>query len=205
VASFSSVASASFSSVADTNRSLDGWNDLTDSMKPPAGSLHTFVRLHAEVGCDHLASLWEAFLQWVRVYGRFEERRYSPLRTPTPWPCPRLCQPSLAVDDLWQLLAGDADAWRELPEHVRFMARVPVRVPPSRLNLDETYVNAYLDDYGSLRLPLLFRIDEILGLDGARLYRGECISDDCLESSEAGLDPEPGRTCLHHIPWFPIS
>ncbi|GAA1956038.1 hypothetical protein GCM10009798_14210 [Nocardioides panacihumi] len=189
--------------VNTSHRVIDGWNDLTDRMQPPAGSLQSFVRLHTEVRGEHLASLWEAFLQWVRVYGRFEQARYSELRTPMPWPSSRLCQPSVAVDDLWQLLADDADMWRQLPEHVQVMARVPVRDPHSRFNLDKTYLNAYLDEYGSLRLPLLFRIDEILGIYEGRLYRGECLSEYCREKSDAGLDPEPGRTCLHQIPWFP--
>jgi hypothetical protein len=179
-------------------RFLDGWNDLTDRMQPPAGgSFRRFIALHTEVRGEQLPWLWEAFLQWVRVHGRFNQK----------W----LCQPSLAVDDLWQLLAADAHAWRELPEHVQAMERVPVREPPSRANLYDTYAQAYYDEYGP-PLPLLFRIDELLGLYEGRLYRAKCIVNawgvparDCRAESDAGRDPEPGRTCLHEIPWVPLD
>ena len=172
-------------------RLLDGWNDLTDRMQPPDESLQEFLRLHTEVRGENLPWLWEAFLQWVRVYGRFGESGYPP----------RLCQPALAVDDLWRLLFGDVGAWRELPEHVQVMQRVPVREADDRTDLFETYEQAYLDEYGSLRLPVLFRVDEILGLHEGRLYRAECVIDG-PEKSDTGLDPEPGRTCMHQIPWF---
>jgi hypothetical protein len=91
------------------------------------------------------------------------------------------------------------------------MERVPVREPPSRANLYDTYAQAYYDEYGP-PLPLLFRIDELLGIDEGRLYRAECIVNewgvpvrDCPAESEAGRDPEPGRTCLHEIPWVAIT
>src|SRR5262245_11974791 len=115
-------------------RLVDGWNDLTDRMQPPVEPLHSFLRLHTEVRSEHLPLLWEAFLQWVRVHGRFDEKWYRPLldRRPGPPPSSRLCQPSLAVDDLWQLLAVDPLRWGELPEQVQVMERVPVRDPHSR-------------------------------------------------------------------------
>jgi hypothetical protein len=188
-----------------SNRDIDGWNDLTERMQSPPGSLHSFVRLHTEVRGEHLPWLWEAFLQWVRVYGRYHAHSPPSRKQPGPSPSSMLCQPSLAVDDLWQLLAGDAEAWRELPERVQVMERVPVRDPGCRTDLEWTYVRTYLDEYGSMRLPLLFRIDELLSLHQGRLYRGQCIVDDCPEKSAAGLDPEPGRTCLHTIPWLPSA
>ncbi len=114
-------------------RDIDGWNDLTDRMQPPIEFLHTFLGLHTEVRSEHLPLLWEAFLQWVRVHGRFDEFWWPG----TPAPSSRLCQPSLAVDDLWRLLAGHTIAWRELPEQVQVMERVPVREPHSRTNLYE--------------------------------------------------------------------
>ena len=91
------------------------------------------------------------------------------------------------------------------------MERVPVREPHSRTNLYETYAKAYFDEYGP-PLPLLFRIDELLGHYEGRLYRAECIADPvewgvsiCPAESDAGRDPEPGRTCLHKIPWVATS
>jgi hypothetical protein len=200
-------------------RDIDGWNDLTDRMQPPVDVLHTFLGLHTEVRSEHLPLLWEAFSQWVRVHGRFDEKWYEgrfvkrsvPRRSPAPPPSSALCQPSLAVDDLWRLLGCGTIAWRELPEQVQVMERVPVREPHSRTNLYETYAKAYYDEYGP-PLPLLFRIDELLGLHDARLYRAECIADPdkwwgvsiCPAESDAGRDPEPGRTCLHKIPWVAI-
>jgi hypothetical protein len=193
-------------------RLLDGWNDLTDRMHPPVEPLHSFLRLHIEVRSEHLPWLWEAFLQWVRVQGRFVDGWYRPPQDlPVPSPSSRLCQPSLAVDDLWQLLARDPIRWGELPEHVQRMERVAVREPLSRANLYETYEKAYFDEY-SLPLPLLFRVDELLGLNEGRLYRAECVVNewgapayDCPARSDAGRDPEPGRTCLHKIPWAPAG
>ncbi len=197
-------------------RDIDGWNDLTDRMQPPAGCLDNFMGLHTEVRGEYLPLLWEAFLQWVRVRGRFDEHWYqrwpSSMVPPAPPPSSRLCQPSLAVDDLWRLLAGGTVTWRELPKHVQVMERVPVREPHSRTNLYETYEKAYFDEYAR-QLPLLFRADELLGLRDGRLYRAECIVDPvkwwgvsiCPAESDAGRDPEPGRTCLHKIPWVAIS
>ena len=189
-------------------RDIDGWNDLTDRMQPPVEPLHRFLRLHTEVRTEHLPWLWEAFLQWVRVHGRFDERWYTARHPPSP--SSQLCQPSLAVDDLWQLLARDPITWRELPEHVQVMERVAVREPHSRTNLYETYAKAYYDEYG-LPLPILFRVDELLGVDEGRLYRAECLVNewgvlryDCPAQSDAGRDLEPGRTCLHKIPWVAI-
>jgi hypothetical protein len=184
-----------------TPRDIDGWNDLTDRMQPPTEPLYAFLRLHTEVRSESLTWLWEAFLQWVRVHGRFGET----------WNWPPLCQPSLAVDDLWQLLARDPIRWGELPEHVQRMERVAVREPQSRANLYETYAKAYYDEYGP-PLPVLFRVDELLGVSEGRLYRAECMVNawgvplrDCPAESDAGRDPEPGRTCLHKIPWVAIQ
>ena len=83
------------------------------------------------------------------------------------------------------------------------MKRVPVREPQSRTNLYDTYQKAYYDEFGP-PLPLLFRIDELLGLNDGRLYRAECIVDPvkwwgvsiCPAESDAGRPPEPDRTCL---------
>jgi hypothetical protein len=196
-----------------SHRDLDGWNDLTDRMQPPVEPLHAFLRLHTEVRSEHLPWLWEAFLQWVRIHGRYDEKWYGSLlgRRYGPAPSSRLCQPSLAVDDLWQLLVGDPLRWGELPEQVQVMERVPVRDPHSRTNLYQTYEKAYFDENGP-PLPLLFRVDELLGLHDGRLYRAECIvnawgvpAHDCPAESDAGRDPEPGRTCLHKVPWLPIK
>jgi len=189
-------------------RDIDGWNDLTGRMQPPVEPLHSLLRLHTEVRREHLPWLWEAFLQWVRVHGRFDEKWYTARHPPRP--SSQLCQPSLAVDHLWQLLARDPITWRELPEHVQVMKRVAVREPRSRTNLYETYAKAYYDEYGP-PLPILFRVDELLGVYEGRLYRAECIVNawgvparDCPAESDAGRGPEPGRTCLHKIPWVAI-
>lgn len=194
-----------------TPRDNDGWNDLTDRMQPPVDVLRSFVGRHTEVRSDHLPLLWEAFLQWVRVRGRFDETWYRYTgRRPPPAASRYLCQPSLAVDDLWELLGSDAHAWSELPHSVQAMERLPVREPHDRTNLSYTYAKAYYDEYGP-PLPILFRIDELLGLNEGRLHRAECIVNawgvplrDCPAESDAGHDPEPGRTCLHEIPWVAI-
>lgn len=183
-------------------------------MQPPIETLHNFLGLHTEVRSEHLPWLWEAFLQWVRLHGRFDEKWYEgwfarrsvPRRSPAPPPSSRLCQPSLAVDDLWRLLAGGTIAWRKLPEQVQGMERVPVRDPHSRTNLYETYEKAYFDEYGP-PLPLLFLVDELLGLYEGRLYRAECIADPvdwgvsvCPAESDAGRDPEPvGPACTRSL------
>jgi hypothetical protein len=79
------------------------------------------------------------------------------------------------------MLAGDTNMWRALPAHVQVTERVAVRDPHSRTNFYETYPKAYYDEYSD---PLPIR--------------------DCPAQSDAGRDPEPGRTCLHKIPWVPI-
>lgn len=193
-------------------RDIDGWNDLTDRMQPPAEVLHSFLGLHTEVRSDHLSLLWAAFLQWVRIRGRFDETWYRNMgRRRPPAASSYLCQPSLAVDDLWQLLASDAHAWSQLPDSVQAIERLPVREPNGRTNLYYTYAKAYYDEYGP-PLPILFSVDELLGVSMGRLYRAECLVNesgvplrDCPAESDAGRDPEPGRTCLHKIPWVAIQ
>lgn len=58
-------------------RDIDGWNELTDRMQPPIEPLHHSLGLHTEVRSEHLPELWEAFLQQVRVHGRFDEKWYQ--------------------------------------------------------------------------------------------------------------------------------
>jgi hypothetical protein len=80
------------------------------------------------------------------------------------------------------------------------MPRIPVRSLDSRKRLAETHEQAHWDEFAA-RLPMLFLVDEAVGIAGGRLYRAECIVDYCKQKSEQGNDPEPGRTCLHGIPW----
>jgi hypothetical protein len=164
-----------------TPRIIDGWDDLTDRMEPPEGTLEGFAHLHPEVPAERLALVWEALLQWVRLRGR---RLVIDSRNGAPLPV-RLCQPSLAVDSLWQQLVEDEATWRRLPELVQSMVRVPVRDHRSRNNLRDTYEQAYFDEF-ALRLPLLFQVDEALGIVNARLYRGGCVVEFCKEKSDLG-------------------
>ena len=126
-------------------------------------------------------------MAWVRVRGRQEVP---------------LCQSSLAVDDLWRMIADDGPAWRQLPEQVQAMGRIPVRDHRSRSALAGTHEQAYWDEYAAL-LPLLFLVDEEVGISDARLYRSECTVEHCKGRSSQGTGPEPGRTCLHGIHWGP--
>lgn len=130
---------------------------------------------------DQLWFLWEAFLQWIGVRGRYH----------TP-----LCQPSLAVDDLWGQLSTDATAWSTMPTQVQAMHRVPVRSHGSRSELAATHVLAHWD-LGHTDMPLLFRVDEVLGMADGRLYRGDCVTEDCSSQSLSGDDSPPlvGPAC----------
>jgi hypothetical protein len=168
-------------------RIIDGWNDLTRRMEPPDGALERFTQLHPEVSADRVPLVWEAFEQWVRVYGRREVSVF---------------QPSLAVDDPWQQLADDRLTWRHLPEQVQAMQRLSVRDHQSRSNLSGTHEQAHWDEFVG-RLPLLFLVDEVIGISDGRLYQGECTVEDCKDRSALGKDPQPGRTCLHGTPWVP--
>lgn len=122
-----------------TPRIIGGWNDLTLRLAPPDGALEEFVRRHLEVRAGQVPLLWEAFLQWVRVSGRHEVS---------------VCQPSLAVDELWQQLAENRQGWRLLPQQVQDMHRLEVRGHSLRRDLVDTYRQAYWDEYAG-GLPLL--------------------------------------------------
>lgn len=169
-----------------TPRTIDGWNDLTDHWEPPAGTLETFCGLHPGVNQDRVLLVWEAFLQWVRIRGRREGS---------------LCQPSLAVDELWRQLKDSRFAVRTLPEQVLAMNRIPVRDHDSLNNLRTTLEEAHRDD-GAARLPMIFLVDEAVCITDGRRYRADCVVEDCRVRSEQGDPPEPGRTCLHGFPWF---
>ena len=81
------------------------------------------------------------------------------------------------------------------------MDRIVVRDHDARSNLTGTHEQAYWDEFAG-RLPLLFLVDESLGIVDGRLYRGECTFQLRLL---LGNDPEPGRTCLHGTPWYPTD
>jgi hypothetical protein len=175
-------------------RTIDGWTDLTDQMSPPAGLLEQLCAQHPEISADRAPLAWEAYLQWIRVRGRNSSRL-------------SMCQPSLAIDELGIVIAADTQMQDEIPDQVNLIFRIPVRDPSSRAHLEVTLREAYVDELPVARLPLLFCVDESIGITEGRLYRGDCVTGDCVVQSEAGDGPEPGRTCLHGTPWTstPVS
>ena len=115
-----------------TPRIIDGWNDLIDDLEPPTGTLERFAWLHPETRKDYAPLVWEALLQWIRMRGRRECAR---------WPDGfgwSLCQPSLAVDELWRQVKDAPLAPQTLPAQVDAMGRIPVRGQQSLTNLRVT-------------------------------------------------------------------
>ncbi len=165
----------------------DGWTDLTQNLRVPKGVLDGFVSRHPEATTRQLGLLDDAFWQWVRVLGR----------VPT-----LVAQPSVAVASLWQVYSSDTRAYEKLPLHVRALTYVQVRGPEAMISaldpLQMTHAQAYVDEMPH-DLPMLFRVDEELGIQGGRLYRTECTPQ-CADERSGQSQSPPERICLHGLP-----
>jgi hypothetical protein len=131
---------------------------------------------------------------------------WPPRKRPGPdghiWP---LCQPSLAVDEVWKQITNDPLALRALPEHVGAMAPDPLRGQQSLSHLWFTLHQAHADEFPPTDCLCFFLVDEAVEIADGRLYRADCTVVDCKSGSEQGDPPEPDRTCVHGIPWFPAG
>jgi hypothetical protein len=150
-----------------------------DEFQFPAGGRHLLGIQHPHLGTDDIVVIEAATRQWFRLVAR--DRRAT------------LSMPSVVVGDLW----------RELTLHGRdyavfcdaaFGRLVPHRPGPgSTAALLATLGHARRDEgCGPADLPLLFRVDQSLGIRDGRRYLADC-------GGRGECFPAPGRICLQHL------
>src|SRR3954454_24196334 len=116
----------------------DYWSDATKSWPVPAAVMAKFADAHPEVPPETLPVVAAALMQWLRVEGRH----------------PGHAQPSVAVDSLWRLMAGEAE-WVHFTETVGMdLPHRPMTPPPrdwyaskmAREGMQSTFADAVYDE-----------------------------------------------------------
>jgi hypothetical protein len=147
-----------------------------------------FTLHHSGLADDDVEKVEAATRQWFRLAVRH--------------PKAKLSMPSVVVDDLWHELvlhtrdyAAFCDsAFGRFLHHVPESAMSPAAAAANRFTgLEATFRLAQLDEgCDPNRLPLLFRVDHELAVDGGRHYLADCGGrGECYELR--------GTLCLQHI------
>ena len=155
-------------------------------------SMRRRLRLkHPDLGLPSITLIEAATRQWFRLLARR--------------PKARLSMPSRAVDDLWhEMLLHTRDYAAFCDAAIgRFLHHEPESAMPpqqARANQSEgllaTLILARADENCPPdTLPLLFRVDQELGLDGARRYIIDCHGG----RSQCYDNPNPHLVCLAHL------
>jgi uncharacterized membrane protein YgcG len=157
---------------------------VVDNLQFPASGRQLVGNQHAHLTGDDIRVVEAATRQWFRLVAR------RPRAT--------LTMPSVVADDLWQDLtlhlrdyAAFCDAaFGRLLQH----QRRPAIASTSRVTALLATLNYARRDEGcsSTDLPLLFRVDKILGIRDGSSYLADCGGrGECFEA--------PGRICLQHL------
>lgn len=159
-----------------------------DHLQFPARARHRLMNQHANLSGDDFVLVETAARQWFRLIARN--------------PRANLSMPSVVVDDLWQELALDVREYAAFCDAAfgRPLVRSPRQTTPAgnttakpAASLLATLGYARRDENcGPTDLPLLFRIDQDLRIEGGYRYladcggRGECFG-------------VRGMICLQHV------
>jgi hypothetical protein len=160
---------------------------VVDAFEFSSGVRMRFAGRHRGLGIDDIRTVEAATRQWFRLNARH--------------PRAKLSMPSVVVDDLWlELVRQDREyatfcraAFGRLLHHGPESA-VRSPAPPNRTAaLVATFHLARRDEgCGGQRLPLLFRVDKELAVDGGRHYLADCGGrGQCYELH--------GTWCLQHL------
>ena len=138
----------------------------------PSTARQRLVFGHPDLTADHLRAVEEAARQWFRL-----AERQRPAR---------LAMPSVAVDELWQVLTEQRAGFPPyLPEQ-------PAAGDHGK-RLQHTFRLAQRDEGGpSDALPLLFRVDREIGIAGGRRYLVDC-------GGRGQCFPVAATICLVHL------
>jgi hypothetical protein len=160
---------------------------VVDGFQFPAGARQRLGQQHLELGDADIGLIEAAARQWFRLFARR--------------PTATLAMPSVAVDDLWHELVlhtRDYDAFC----HAAFghplhpgprLTAVPGGVADRSAALLATLQLARQDENcAPTDLPLLFRVDQKLGVRGGRRYLADCGGRGLCYGASA-------MVCLQHL------
>lgn len=155
-----------------------------DELQFPAGGRHFLANRHPHLSADDIRLVEAATRQWFRLAAR------RPRAT--------LSMPSVVVDESWQDFARHESDYatfcaaafgRPLPHRSRPAMTDPRHTAALLATLDHARRD---EGGGSPGLPLLFRVDKSLGIDGGNRYLADCGGrGECFEL--------PGHVCLQHL------
>jgi hypothetical protein len=159
-----------------------------DAYEFPGSVRQRFATHHEELTADDIRTVEAAARQWFRLAARH--------------PRTRLSMPSLVVDDLWHEMVLHTVDYAAFCEAAlgRFLHHVPESAMASSAaaanrssGLLATFHLARQDEGGGPdQLPLLFRVDHQLAVEGGRHYLADCGGrGECHEL--------PGTLCLQHL------
>src|SRR4051794_6762806 len=173
------------SSLRMRSRAIASRLAVIDAYDFPAGVRNRFSARHQALSADDLRLVEDGARQWFRLVARY--------------PRTMLAMPSVVVGDLWHdLILHTADyaalcatAFAPFSHHTPDSATGAGRTAARRVSgLAVTYRLAREDEPGT-PLPLLFRVDSELGIDGGRRYRPDCGGhESCAETTDVA--------CLRH-------
>jgi hypothetical protein len=161
---------------------------LVDAFEFPSSVRQRFTLKHGNLNADGIRTVEAATRQWFRLASRH--------------PKANLSMPSVVVDDLWHEFVLHTREYAAFCETAlgRFLHHVPESaMSPSgaAVNRSSGLLNtlqfAQQDERSDpQQLPLLFRVDQELAVDGGRRYLADCGGrGECFQA--------PGALCLKHL------
>lgn len=161
---------------------------VVDAFAFPSSVRLRFSDQHRELSADDVRTVEAATRQWFRLAARR--------------PKTKLSMPSVVVDDMWHDLVLHTRDYAAFCQAAfgRFLHHVPesaMSSPAAATNRSAgllATLQLAREDEGCdpQQLPLLFRVDKELGVDGGRRYLADCGGrGQCYEVR--------GTLCLHHV------
>lgn len=152
---------------------------VVDAYRFPTSVRQRFAMRRSDLATGEVDRVEDAARQWFRLAVRH--------------PKARLSMPSVVVDDLWHELVLHTHDYTDFCAVAfgRLLLQAPG--PPAAGQLATTFRLAQQDEGCQPEiLPLLFRIDRDLAVEGARRYLADCGGrGECHEL--------PGTICLQHV------
>jgi hypothetical protein len=159
-----------------------------DAYQFPSSVRQRFAQEHYTLGADGIATVEAATRQWFRLAARHRKAKLS--------------MPSVIVDDYWHEMVLHTREYAEFCDAA--LGRFLHHVPESTMSAADAAANrtAALRDTLKLaqadeglaadQLPLLFRVDRDLGVEGGRRYLADC-------GGRGQCYGMTGSVCLQHL------
>jgi hypothetical protein len=161
---------------------------FVDAFEFPSSVRQRFAERHRRLSVDEIGTVEAATRQWFRLAATH--------------PKARLSMPSVVVDDLWHELVLHTREYAAFCDAA--LGRFLHHTPESAMDAAAAAANHSTGLVATLRLarqdegcgpqelPLLFRVDQELGVVGGRRYLIDC-------GGRGQCHDTPGLTCLQHL------